>query len=88
MDEDAMDGDLVRGLRSRSIDVITAADAGMIKRPEPISPWQHRKAAPSIHSMSVITIRSTRIGPQQAWSTGESFWHHRSAIQLESRFGA
>lgn len=29
-----MDGDLVRGLRSRSIDVITAADAGMIKRPD------------------------------------------------------
>jgi hypothetical protein len=27
-----MDGDLVRGLRSRGIDVITAADAGMIRR--------------------------------------------------------
>ena len=27
-----MDGDLVRGLRSRGIDVITAAEAGMIRR--------------------------------------------------------
>ena len=27
-----MDGDIVRGLRSRGIDVITAADAGMIRR--------------------------------------------------------
>ena len=27
-----MDGDLVRGLRSRGIDVITAADAGIIRR--------------------------------------------------------
>jgi hypothetical protein len=32
VDEDAMDGDVVRGLRSRGIDVITAADAGMIRR--------------------------------------------------------
>jgi hypothetical protein len=27
-----MDGDLVRGLQSRGIDVVTAADAGMIRR--------------------------------------------------------
>jgi hypothetical protein len=27
-----MDGDLVRGLRSRGIDVVTAAEAGMIRR--------------------------------------------------------
>jgi hypothetical protein len=27
-----MDGDLLRGLRSRGIDVVTAADAGMIRR--------------------------------------------------------
>jgi hypothetical protein len=32
IDEDAMDGDLIRGLRSRSIDVMTAAEAGMIKQ--------------------------------------------------------
>ncbi|HUE02059.1 MAG TPA: DUF5615 family PIN-like protein [Bryobacteraceae bacterium] len=32
LDEDAMDGDLVRGLRSRGIDVVTAADSGMILR--------------------------------------------------------
>jgi hypothetical protein len=27
-----MDGDLIRGLRSRAIDLITAAEAGMIRR--------------------------------------------------------
>lgn len=27
-----MDGDLIRGLRSRGIDVLTATDAGMIRR--------------------------------------------------------
>ncbi len=32
IDEDATDADLVRGLRSRAIDVLTAADAGMIRR--------------------------------------------------------
>jgi len=32
VDEDAMDGDLVRALRSRDIDVVTDADAGMIRR--------------------------------------------------------
>ena len=32
LDEDAMDGDLVRGLRSRGIDLVTAAEANMIRR--------------------------------------------------------
>jgi hypothetical protein len=32
VDEDAMDGNLVRGLRSREIDVVTAVDGGMIGR--------------------------------------------------------
>ena len=32
VDEDAMDGDLVRGLRSRGIDLVTAAEPGMIRR--------------------------------------------------------
>ncbi len=34
LDEDSMDGDLVRALRGRSVDVITALDAGMIDRPD------------------------------------------------------
>lgn len=29
-----MDGDLVRGLRSRGINLVTAKDAGMIRRPD------------------------------------------------------
>ena len=32
VDEDTMDGDLVRGLRSRGIDVVTAAGVDMIRR--------------------------------------------------------
>ena len=32
MDEDAMDQVLVKALRARSIDVLTALDAGMIER--------------------------------------------------------
>jgi hypothetical protein len=32
MDEDAMDGDLVRGLRSHGLDVLTANDVEMIRR--------------------------------------------------------
>jgi len=32
VDQDAMDGDLIRGLRSRGVDVLTAADADMIRR--------------------------------------------------------
>jgi hypothetical protein len=32
IDEDALDGDMVRGLRSHAVDVITAMDAGMMRR--------------------------------------------------------
>jgi len=32
VDEDAMDRDLVEGLRARGIDVLTALEAGMIER--------------------------------------------------------
>jgi len=32
IDEDAMDGGLVRGLRSHGIDVVTAFDEGMVRR--------------------------------------------------------
>jgi len=32
LDEDAMDGDLVRGLRSRGVNVLTATDVGMIRQ--------------------------------------------------------
>ena len=34
IDEDALEGDMVRGLRSHGVDVITAADAGMLRRPD------------------------------------------------------
>ena len=62
VDEDAMDGDFVRGLRSRGIDVITAADAGMIRRKDE----EHLSFASmhgrALRSMSGISIRSTRNG--------------------------
>ena len=32
VDEDAMDRDLVEGLRARGVDVLTALEAGMIER--------------------------------------------------------
>jgi hypothetical protein len=32
LDEDAMDGDLLRGLRSRGVDVVSAAEMSMIQR--------------------------------------------------------
>lgn len=31
LDEDAMDDDLVQALRSRNVDVVTAAEAGMLR---------------------------------------------------------
>jgi hypothetical protein len=34
MDEDSMDGDLVRALRLRSVDVVTALDVGLIAAPD------------------------------------------------------
>ncbi|MBA3945613.1 MAG: DUF5615 family PIN-like protein [Herpetosiphonaceae bacterium] len=34
LDEDSMDQDLVRALRARGVDVVTALDAGMIERPD------------------------------------------------------
>lgn len=34
MDEDSMDSDLVRALRLRGVDVLTARDAGLIGRPD------------------------------------------------------
>ena len=58
-----MDGDVVRGLRSRGIDVVTAADAGMIRRKDEgasISP--RPKVGRSIPSMSETSTRSTLNG--------------------------
>src|SRR5205085_683461 len=42
MDEDAMDGDLVRALRNHGVDVLTAADAGTEERAdEDQLAWAH-----------------------------------------------
>ena len=34
VDEDALDKDLVRALRARGVDVVTALEASMIERPD------------------------------------------------------
>jgi len=38
LDEDAMRRSLVFALRARNLDVLTAADAGMINRADPVDP--------------------------------------------------
>ena len=82
-----MDGDLVRGLRSRGIDVITAADAGMIRRKDE----EHLNFA----AMRGRALYSFNVGDYHQihteWtSTGRgprvSFWLNRSATRLGSRF--
>jgi hypothetical protein len=65
-----MDGDLVRGLRSRGIDVITAADAGMIRRKDE----EH------------LSFASMQGRHRPAGATRVSFWLSRSATRLGSRF--
>ena len=80
-----MDGDLVRGLRSRGIDVITAADAGMIRRKDE----EHLSFAPmrgralysfnvgdyhQIHTEWISTGRGHAgniLAQQKRYSTGE-----------------
>jgi hypothetical protein len=59
IDEDAMDGDLVRGLRSRGIDVVTAAEAGDFH--EIHTTW----TAPGRDHAGII------LAQQQRYSTGE-----------------
>ena len=82
-----MDGDLVRGLRSRGIDVITAADAGIIRRKDE----EHLSFA----AMQGRALYSFNVGDYHQihteWtSTGRgprvSFWLNRSATRLGSRF--
>ncbi|MEO5925970.1 MAG: DUF5615 family PIN-like protein [Bryobacteraceae bacterium] len=85
IDEDAMDGDFVRGLRSRGIDVVTAFDAGMVCQ----SDESHLRAAieqdrtlysfnirdfHQIHSMWLAkgwTHAGVILSQQKRYSTGE-----------------
>jgi hypothetical protein len=85
VDEDAMDGDVVRGLRSRRIDVVTAADAGMIRRKDEdhlrLATVQGRALysfnVGDFHEIHTAWIASSRdhcgivLTQQQRYSTGE-----------------
>jgi hypothetical protein len=86
LDEDAMDEDLVRGLRSRGIDVVTATEAGMTGRQDEehlgLAKAQRRalysfnvRDFHRIHSEWIVTGRGGHGGiilaAQQRYSTGE-----------------
>ena len=65
VDEDTMDGDLVRGLRSRGIDVVTAAGVDMIRRKDEDHLGLATVQGPrsNIRSMSGNTTSSTPVTP-------------------------
>jgi len=70
-----MDGDFVRGLRSRGIDVITAADAGMIRRKdEEHLSFASMQGRAQIHTEWTSTGRGHAgiiLAQQKRYSTGE-----------------
>jgi hypothetical protein len=80
-----MDGDLVRGLRSRGIDVVTAAEAGMIRQKDEEHLCLATDQGRALYSFNVrdfheIHTKWTAIGrdhtgiilaQQQRYSTGE-----------------
>ncbi len=88
-----MDGDLVRGLRSRGIDVVTAAEAGMIRRKdeEHLSLASDQRRA--LYSFNVrdfheIHTKWTGIGRNHTGIIlAQPFWLNNSATRPENRFG-
>jgi hypothetical protein len=85
VDEDAMDGDLVRGLRSRGMDLVTAAEAGMIRRKDEDHLALATAQGRALYSFNVVDfhqihtewIRAGRnhsgiiLAQQKRYSTGE-----------------
>jgi hypothetical protein len=85
LDEDGMDRDLVRALRTQGVDLVTASEAGMINRPDD----QHLEYAASqgcvlfsynardyfrLHSERMAAGQSHAgivLAPQQRYSVGE-----------------
>ncbi len=68
-----MDGDVVRGLRSRGIDAITAADAGMIRRKDEEHLHFATVQGRALYSFNVGDFYETLHGSQVAATIAESF---------------
>ncbi len=69
LDDHAMDGDVVRGLRSRGIDVVTAADAGYL----PETGRQFDDLQPEAQYNRSTNLRDTRWTDLRPWTTGGSY---------------
>ena len=83
-----MDGDLVRGLRSRGIDVITAADGGRIRRKDEEHLSFAAMQGRALYSFNVGDYHQIHTGMDidRPGPTRVSFWLNRSATRLGSRF--
>ena len=81
-----MDGDLVRGLRSRGIDVITAADAGMIRRKDEEHLSFAAMRGRALYSFNVGDFHQIHTEWTSSGATRVSFWLSKSATRLGSRF--
>jgi hypothetical protein len=89
IDEDAMDTGVVRGLRARGIDVMTASDMGMICQPDE----EHLRFATGqsrvLYSFNVeIFPVSIPPGLRQAASIAASSSRHNSATRSGSKSAA
>ena len=85
LDEDSMDRDLVRALRGKRVDVLTAAEAGLVQRPDPahleFASANNRVLYSSniadfcrLHSQYAATGKTHGgiiLAPQQRYSVGE-----------------
>jgi hypothetical protein len=65
--EDAMDGDLVRGLRSRGVNVVTATDVGMIRRADEDHLSFATRQGRVLYSFNVRDFHAIHI----AWTSGD-----------------
>jgi hypothetical protein len=89
VDEDAMDGDVVRGLRSRGIDVVSAADAGMIRRQDEDHLRLATAQGRALYSFNVGDFHEIHT----AWTVsgrdhcGIVLTHSNNATRPENKFG-
>jgi len=88
IDEDAMDQDLVRALRIRALDVVTALDSGMVERADK----DHLEyASMTAGSYTVLTLAtftgSIRNIYLRVKHTRVLFWHRSNVILWAARCG-
>jgi hypothetical protein len=81
LDEDAMQHGLVIALRARRIDIVTAAEAGMINK----SDEDHLDRAAALTHAGIV------LAPQQRYSVGEQLrrlldlLNKKTAVEMQSR---